>query len=136
MVHEARNRKTGRSYAVKKMTKQIKASELANIRLEIAIMSELKNKHIVRLKNTFEDPDHIFVVMEKLVGGELFDRIAAKAYYNEKEARDACLILFDTMDYCHRRKIAHRDLKPENLLLESLDSDSKLKIADFGLAKK
>lgn len=112
-MHEARNRKTGKSYAVKKMTKQIKASELANIRLEIGLMSELKNKHIVRLKNTFEDPHHIFVVMEKLVGGELFDRIAAKEYFNEKEARDACQILFDTMGYCHRRKIAHRDLKPE-----------------------
>lgn len=50
-------------------------------------------------------------------GGELFDRIVQKAYYNEKEARDVCKILFQSLDYCHKKKIAHRDLKPENLLL-------------------
>ena len=51
------------------------------------------------------------------MGGELFDRIVSKSYYNEKEARDVCLILFDAMKYCHDRNVAHRDLKPENLLL-------------------
>lgn len=51
------------------------------------------------------------------MGGELFDRIVQKSYYNEKEARDVCLILFDAMNYCHEHHVAHRDLKPENLLL-------------------
>jgi calcium/calmodulin-dependent protein kinase I len=52
-----------------------------------------------------------------MLGGELFDRIVQKSYYNEKEARDVCIILFDAMNYCHKRHVAHRDLKPENLLL-------------------
>lgn len=51
------------------------------------------------------------------MGGELFDRIVQKAYYNEKEARDVCKILLDALAYCHDRRVAHRDLKPENLLL-------------------
>merc|ERR1740136_631691 len=61
-------------------------------------------------------------------GGELFDRIVAKTYYNEKEARDVCKILFEA--------IAHRDLKPENLLLMSKTNDRDIKIADFGFATK
>mmetsp|Transcript_49152 Transcript_49152/g.119111 ORF Transcript_49152/g.119111 Transcript_49152/m.119111 type:complete len:232 (-) Transcript_49152:2429-3124(-) len=71
-----------------------------------------------------------------MMGGELFDRIVQKSYYNEKEARDVCLILFDAMHYCHEHQVAHRDLKPENLLLTSESDDSDIKIADFGFAKK
>ena len=52
-----------------------------------------------------------------MLGGELFDRIVAKSYYNEKEARDVCKILFEALKYCHSKNVAHRDLKPENLLL-------------------
>jgi serine/threonine protein kinase len=44
-----------------------------------------------------------------------------KSYYNEKEARDVCLILFQAILYCHQKKVAHRDLKPENLLLQARD---------------
>jgi calcium/calmodulin-dependent protein kinase I len=62
--------------------------------------------------------------------------IVSKSYYNEKEARDVCKILFESIGYCHARSIAHRDLKPENLLLLSEDDDSLVKIADFGFAKK
>ena len=62
--------------------------------------------------------------------------IVSKSYYNEKEARDVCEILFKSIGYIHERSIAHRDLKPENLLLLSEDDDSQVKIADFGFAKK
>mmetsp|Transcript_16283 Transcript_16283/g.33652 ORF Transcript_16283/g.33652 Transcript_16283/m.33652 type:complete len:238 (+) Transcript_16283:569-1282(+) len=71
-----------------------------------------------------------------MTGGELFDRIVQKSYYNEKEARDTCVILFKAIQYCHSKQVAHRDLKPENLLLQSADNDSNIKIADFGFAKK
>jgi len=69
-------------------------------------------------------------------GGELFDRIVSKSFYNEKEARDVCKILFEAIGFCHEKSVAHRDLKPENLLLLSEDNDSEIKIADFGFAKK
>jgi serine/threonine protein kinase len=74
--------------------------------------------------------------MERMSGGELFDRIVAKAYYNEKEARDTCKILLEAVGFMHMNHVAHRDLKPENLLLLSKDDDSAVKIADFGFAKK
>ncbi len=73
--------------------------------------------------------------METMYGGELFDRIVQKSYYNEKEARATCTILLEAIAYCHDRRVAHRDLKPENLLLRSETDDSSIKIADFGFAK-
>ena len=95
-----------------------------------------------------------------MLGEELFDCIVAKSYYNEKEARDVCKILFEALKYCHSKNVAHRDLKPENLLLmvsdryqiyrklliqifsltvyflQSKNNDSEIKIADFGFAKE
>jgi serine/threonine protein kinase len=73
--------------------------------------------------------------MELVEGGELLDRIVSKSVYNEKEARDVCTILFDTIAYMHEQNVAHRDLKLENLLLMSSDNDMDIKIADFGFAK-
>jgi len=76
-----------------------------------------------------------YLVMECVSGGELFDRIVEKSYYNEKEARATCKILLEAVGYCHDHLVAHRDLKPENLLLRSTEDDSSIKIADFGFAK-
>eukprot|EP00980_Cylindrotheca_fusiformis_P014506 scaffold3875_cov123-Cylindrotheca_fusiformis.AAC.26 len=117
-VKEGSHRQNGESFAIK------------------IVLEELKHKHIIRLYDVFEEPQYYYLVTEKMMGGELFDRIVQKSYYNEKEARDVCLILFDAMKYCHDHKVAHRDLKPENLLLSSESDDSNIKIADFGFAKK
>ena len=99
-------------------------------------MSELNHKHIIRLYETFEDKIYYYLVTEEMHGGELFDRVVLKSYYNEKEARDATKIILEALEYCHIKKVAHRDLKPENLLLQNQEDDSKLKLADFGFAKR
>ncbi|GMH48234.1 hypothetical protein TrRE_jg1956 [Triparma retinervis] len=71
-----------------------------------------------------------------MAGGELFDRIVAKKFYNELDARDCIRSILSALSYIHHGKIAHRDLKPENLLLATLTNDNDVKIADFGFAKK
>lgn len=133
---EHRRQKT-RSFAVKCVIRSKLTDEDAAALLdEVAILKELRHKYIIRLYDFFEEPQNYYLVMERMSGGELFDRIVAKAYYNEKEARDVCKILLEAVCYCHKNRIAHRDLKPENLLLVSEDDDSEVKIADFGFAKK
>jgi calcium/calmodulin-dependent protein kinase I len=77
----------------------------------------MRHDNIIRLYDVFNEKEYYYLVTEKMMGGELFDRIVQKSYYNEKEARDTCVILFQAMQYCHSKKVAHRDLKPENLLL-------------------
>jgi calcium/calmodulin-dependent protein kinase I len=125
------------SYAVKCINrKKLSEEDEAALLDEVAILKEMKHTSIIRLYDFFTEPATYYLVMERMRGGELFDRIVAKAYYNEKEARDTCKIVLEAVGYCHKNHVAHRDLKPENLLLLSEDDDSAVKIADFGFAKK
>lgn len=125
------------SFAVKCINRKKLSEEDEKALLdEVSILKEMNHIHIIRLFDIFEEPSTYYLVMERMCGGELFDRIVAKAYYNEKEARDTCKIILEAVKYCHQNNVAHRDLKPENLLLLSEDDDSEVKIADFGFAKR
>jgi calcium/calmodulin-dependent protein kinase I len=118
VVKEGMNKQTHESYAIKIVTKA-KLTEEDEIALkdEIEILTEIKHPNIISLYDVYKEKDFYYLVTEKMTGGELFDRIVQKSYYNEKEARDVAKILFKAMQYCHERHVAHRDLKPENLLL-------------------
>lgn len=126
-----------KSYAVKCIDRQKLTKEDAIALIEeVAILKEFDHEHIICLYDFFEESKMYFLVMERMSGGELFDRIVEKHFYNEKEARDVCKILLEAVGYCHKNNVAHRDLKPENLLLVSEKDDEKVKIADFGFAKR
>ena len=68
-------------------------------------------------------------------GGELFDKIIEKEYFDEKYACTVFKQVLQAINYCHSKDIAHRDLKPENFLYESKEEDSDIKVIDFGLSK-
>lgn len=137
VVKEGTNKGTGDSFAIKIVEKKkLSTEDEAALKDEIKILKKLLHVHIIRLYDVFEEPSFFYLVTEQMLGGELFDRIVAKSYYNEKEARDVCKILFEALKYCHSKNVAHRDLKPENLLLMSKHNDSEIKIADFGFAKE
>jgi len=78
----------------------------------------------------------IYIVMELVRGGDLFDRIIARHCYPEPDARSLMLRLLSGVAYLHRNGIVHRDLKPENILLTSATDHVACKITDFGLAKQ
>ena len=87
--------------------------------------------HIIRLYEVIETASDIYVVMEYVKSGELFDYIVEKGRLVEDEARHFFQQIISGVEYCHRHMVVHRDLKPENLLL---DSRANVKIADFGLS--
>lgn len=137
VVIEGSKKSTNESFAVKVVTKsKLTKEDSIALKDEIQVLNELKHQHIIRLYDVFEEKDFWYLVTEKMSGGELFDRIVSKSFYNEKEARDVCKILFESIGYCHSKSVAHRDLKPENLLLRTEENDSEINIADFGFAKK
>ncbi|XP_067614474.1 calcium/calmodulin-dependent protein kinase type 1 [Eurosta solidaginis] len=84
---------------------------------------------------TFEDKTKVYLVMELVTGGELFDRIVEKGSYTEKDASGLIRQILEAVDYMHEQGVVHRDLKPENLLYYSSDEHSKIMISDFGLSK-
>ncbi|XP_011307069.1 calcium/calmodulin-dependent protein kinase type 1 isoform X3 [Fopius arisanus] len=95
----------------------------------------LKHPNIVQLLETFEDKHKVYLIMELVTGGELFDRIVEKGSYTEKDASGLIRQVLEAVDYMHEQGVVHRDLKPENLLYYSPDEDSKIMISDFGLSK-
>ncbi|XP_025078236.1 calcium/calmodulin-dependent protein kinase type IV-like isoform X2 [Pomacea canaliculata] len=122
---------TSINWAVKIIDKKV---DKKVVQSEIGVLLRLDNPHIIRLKEVYESTTQIFLVLELVTGGELFDRIVSRGYYTEKDAARAIRDMVHGVHYLHSNGIVHRDLKPENLLYESMADDSKLKIADFGLA--
>lgn len=117
-MKEGTHKQSGESFAIKIVTKaKLTAEDEQALKDEIDVLTDLKHSNIIRLYDVFEEREFYYLITEKMLGGELFDRIVQKSYYNEKEARDTCKILFQAMAYCHKQRVAHRDLKPENLLL-------------------
>ena len=98
-------------------------------------MSQLDHPNVVKLYEIFDDVHVLYLVMELMKGGELFDRIVEKESYSEKEAAETIRPLVDSIRYCQENGIIHRDLKPENVLYETQDEKAIIKISDFGLAR-
>nr|CCA17415.1 CBLinteracting serine/threonineprotein kinase putati [Albugo laibachii Nc14] len=103
----------------------------AQIKKEISIMKMVRHRHVVVLKEVLASRTKIFIVLELITGGELFDKIVSEGRFNETTARFYFQQLVDGVKYCHENGVCHRDLKPENLLL---DENGDLKISDFGLS--
>lgn len=124
---------TNQKVAIKILNKgKIKHMEMAEkVRREINILKMCTHPHIIRLYEVIDTPSDIFVVMEYVSGGELFDFIVSRGRLPADEARHFFHQIVSAIEYCHFNKVVHRDLKPENLLL---DSDNNIKLADFGLS--
>eukprot|EP00587_Corethron_hystrix_P009519 CAMPEP_0113318496 /NCGR_PEP_ID=MMETSP0010_2-20120614/13042_1 /TAXON_ID=216773 ORGANISM="Corethron hystrix, Strain 308" /NCGR_SAMPLE_ID=MMETSP0010_2 /ASSEMBLY_ACC=CAM_ASM_000155 /LENGTH=355 /DNA_ID=CAMNT_0000175811 /DNA_START=27 /DNA_END=1094 /DNA_ORIENTATION=- /assembly_acc=CAM_ASM_000155 len=136
-VHRVTHRSSNGTYAMKCVIRS-KLTEEDDLALqdEVAILKEFDHKHIIKLYDFFSEPEKYYLVLEEMSGGELFDRITLKSFYNELDARDLCRFLLEAIRYCHQHHVVHRDLKPENLLLQNDNNDSDIKIADFGFAKR
>ncbi|XP_024367043.1 SNF1-related protein kinase catalytic subunit alpha KIN10 isoform X3 [Physcomitrium patens] len=132
-VKVAEHTPTGHKVAIKILNRRkVKSMDMEEkVRREIKILRLFMHPHIIRLYEVIETPTDIFVVMEYVKSGELFDYIVEKQRLGEDEARRFFQQIVSGVEYCHRNMVVHRDLKPENLLL---DSKWNVKIADFGLS--
>ncbi|PPQ65216.1 hypothetical protein CVT26_000193 [Gymnopilus dilepis] len=132
---------------------------------EVQIMRGTNHPSIVKLFSFSESPEHYFLVMELMEGGELFHQIVKLTYFSENLSRHVILQVASAIRYLHEeRGVVHRDIKPENLLFERIpiipsknpirrpyDEEKedegefipgvggggigRVKIADFGLSK-
>lgn len=120
---------------VKKPASRRSVERVSMLRAEVEILRSINHPNIVRLYDIYESASRLYLVMELLTGGELFDRIVGLGKYSEEDARYFTFKLLNAVLYLHDRNICHRDLKPENILLASPAPDAELKITDFGLSK-
>lgn len=118
-----------------KIIDKSKVSNVERFRLEVEIMYRLNHPSILRLFDYFEDKRNIYLVLELCSGGELFDRIIEKKFYDETEARQIFKQIIKAIYYCHLNGVCHRDLKPENFIMVSKADPYLLKVIDFGLSR-
>jgi len=137
VVRIATHKKSKRKYAVKIIDKKnLGDSHAISLKREIEIMHQVSHPNIIRLRQVFEnEKKYVYLVMELVTGGELFDRIVEKENYSERDAAILIKKMVDALKYLHTKGIAHRDLKPENILLAHVSSDTDVKLADFGLSR-
>lgn len=136
IVYMAVNKATHINYAVKVINKKDLGKDYEkNLKMEVDILKKVNHPNIIALKELFDTPDKLYLIMELVTGGELFDKIVEKGSYTENEASQLVRKIVSAVDYLHNLGIVHRDLKPENLLLKRADNDLEIAIADFGLSK-
>jgi len=135
-VRRAVRKKDRQEFAVKIIKKsKLNKQELAIVHDEVKIMHKIKDPNCAKLYEIFETGKKLYMVLELLRGGELFDRIVKKGSYSEREAAELTKKLAKAIAYLHSIGVVHRDLKPENLLYDTTADDAEIKITDFGLAK-
>ncbi|KAF8822251.1 putative histone kinase SNF1 [Cardiosporidium cionae] len=128
-IHEP----TGERVAIKVINKtKMQTMDMhEKIRREINILQCLNHPHVMRLYELVDSPTDIFMVMEYVPRGELFDYIVQRTRLSENDARQFFQQIISGVEYCHHHMVSHRDLKPENVLL---DTNLNVKVGDFGLS--
>ncbi|KAG6857459.1 hypothetical protein H0H87_003526 [Tephrocybe sp. NHM501043] len=116
--------------SINRMAEETERNRLA-IEREIVVMKLLDHPNVMRLYDVWETSTELYLILEYIQGGELFDHLCNNGKFSVPEALNYFQQIISAMDYCHRFNVAHRDLKFENILL---DQEFNVKIADFGMA--
>ncbi|KAG5490352.1 hypothetical protein JKF63_00472 [Porcisia hertigi] len=132
-VKKGRHVHTGEYVAIKILNRQkLKSANMdKKIYREIEILQLFSHPNICRLYEVISTPTDMYLIMEYVEGGELYDYIVQKGRVRESEARYIFQQIVCAIEYCHHFRVVHRDLKPENILL---GTGLQVKLIDFGLS--
>lgn len=134
-VWRVEHRPTGKMYAMKKIEKSDEGMNADDqLKTEIACLRKLRHKNIVNLFEVFESRRKMWIILELVEGGELYQRIAEVDHFSERFIAHAVKQILQAVHYMHSNGIVHRDLKLENVLLTTNRPDADIKVADFGLS--
>lgn len=139
VVYRAKKKRSARAdidsiVAIKKIDKSL--SDPLAWKTEASLLKEINCESCVRLFEHYESKLCLYLVLECMQGGELFDHIVKKEFLSEVEAANIIKQLAGALSYLHDHGIVHRDIKPENILFESHRKNARVKLTDFGLAVK
>ena len=125
---------SGHIVAIKSFNKKKNNFPIHKIKYEIKIMQKLRNnKKIVKLLEAFENEKYFFIIMENVIGGNLFNAINKMNKLSEAISRNIFKQLIEAIKYIHSKGIVHRDIKPDNILL---NLNNNIKLCDFGVSKE
>ncbi|XP_066531975.1 serine/threonine-protein kinase DCLK3 [Hoplias malabaricus] len=135
VVRECRVRGSPQTFAMKIVDKAKLQGRGHMIQNEISLLCSLAHPRLVQLLRSHHTDSHVYLLMELVTGGDLFDAIAQSGRFSESCTARMIRDISQALEYIHNKSIAHRDIKPENLLVQRHSNGSvNLKLADFGLA--
>src|SRR5512143_1174774 len=134
-VYRARDGRLGREVALKILPSELALSEerLRRFEREARLSGALNHPNIVAVYDVGRHEDPPYVVYELLEGRTLRGYLQGTARPTVRKCVDLALQLARGLAAAHEKGIVHRDLKPENIFVTP---DGRLKILDFGLAKR
>ncbi|XP_022648826.1 serine/threonine-protein kinase DCLK1-like isoform X2 [Varroa destructor] len=138
-VYECRQKSTDKWFALKVIDQTKCRGKEMLVRSEVEVLQRMRHPNIVQLIKQIPSPEteELYLVMELVPGGDLFDAISQANQFSEEQAADLMTDLGQALAYLHNeQRVVHRDIKPENLLVvpETQFDRMRLKLADFGLA--
>jgi tRNA A-37 threonylcarbamoyl transferase component Bud32 len=133
-VHLVKLKATGKYFAMKVLRKSdiVKMKQVEHTINEKNILEQLEMPFLVGMLGTFQDANHVFLVLEYIQGGELFTFLRKSGMFPNHVAKFYAAEVVLAFEYLHKADIIYRDLKPENILI---DADGHIRITDFGFAK-
>ncbi|OIW18731.1 hypothetical protein TanjilG_13483 [Lupinus angustifolius] len=129
-----REKKSGNIYAMKKLKKSemLRRGQVEHVRAERNLLAEVASDCIVKLYYSFQDIEHLYLIMEYLPGGDIMTLLMREETLTETVARFYIAQSVLAIESIHKHNYIHRDIKPDNLLL---DQNGHMKLSDFGLCK-
>ncbi|ETO20445.1 hypothetical protein RFI_16771, partial [Reticulomyxa filosa] len=126
---------TQKTYSLKKIRKNkvVDTGQERHIQNERRILACLDSDFCVRLYGTYQDMLNVYLLMEPILGGELFYLLRFNRRFEEPVARFYAGCVVSALEHIHSKNLIFRDLKPENLLLAP---NGYCKLVDFGFAKE
>lgn len=119
VVYACRVRGCTQTFAMKMVDKAKLQGRGHMIQNEIALLRSLAHPRLVQLLRSHHTDTHVYLLMELVAGGDLFDAIAKCGKFSEPCAARMIQDISQALEYIHNKSIAHRDIKPENLLVRN-----------------
>lgn len=131
VVYRGIIKSTNEEVAIKQIDLENDHSDLLEINREIQIISECRLPQITRYLGCFVKHYKLWVVMEYVNGGTLFELLKAGSVSDENAILSIAKQILLALDYLHNQGKIHRDLKSQNILLSH---DGDVKLTDFGVS--
>ncbi|KYN30816.1 Myosin light chain kinase, smooth muscle [Trachymyrmex septentrionalis] len=135
IVYRCKEKRSGLMLAAK-VVNVVKKEDRRAVQREVDIMRRLQHPRLIQLYDSIDAGKQIYVVLELIDGGELFERVIDDDFVlTERSCAVFMRQICEGIEFMHGQKILHLDLKPENILCLTKEGN-RIKIIDFGLARE